>query len=80
MALQKWVIINSGNGLLLVLVNAKQLLEAMLLYCPLEPYAEAIAQLQRCQHLIFKMLDDFEIQSEKCLVYDEMVKNLPIFC
>ena len=26
------------------------------------------------------MLNDFEIQSEKCLIYDEMVKNLPIFC
>ena len=35
---------------------------------------------QRCQHSIFKMLDDFEIQWEKCLIYDEMVKNLPIFC
>ena len=35
---------------------------------------------QRCQHSIFKMLNDFEIQSEKCLIYDEMVKNFPIFC
>ena len=35
---------------------------------------------QRCQHLIFKMLNDFETQSEKCLMYDEMVNNFPIFC
>ena len=36
--------------------------------------------LQRCQLSIFKMLNIFEIQSEKCFIYDEMVKNLPIFC
>ena len=29
---------------------------------------------------IFKMLNDFETQSEKCLIYDEMVNNFPIFC
>ena len=40
----------------------------------------AIKVAQRCQHSIFKMLNDVEIQSEKCLIYDEMVKNLPIFC
>ena len=40
----------------------------------------SMIQCQRCQHSIFKMLNDFEIQSEKCLIYDEMVKNLPIFC
>ena len=26
------------------------------------------------------MLNDFEIQSEKCLIYDEMVKNFTNFC
>ena len=36
--------------------------------------------IQRCQHSIFKMLNDFETQSEKCLIYDEMIKNFPIFC
>ena len=25
------------------------------------------------------MLNDFETQPKKCLIYDEMVKNLPIF-
>ena len=35
---------------------------------------------QRCQYSIFKMLNDFGPQSEKCLIYDEMVKNFAIFC
>ena len=26
------------------------------------------------------MLNDFEPQSEKCLICDEMVDNFPIFC
>ena len=34
---------------------------------------------QRCQHSIIKMLNDFQIQPEKCLIYDEMVKSIPIF-
>ena len=25
------------------------------------------------------MLNDFETQPQKCLIYDEMVKNFPIF-
>ena len=37
-------------------------------------------QIQRCQHSIYKMLNDFETQPKKCLTYDEMVKNFPIFC
>ena len=36
--------------------------------------------MQRCQHSIFKMLNDFEPQSEKCLISDEMVNTFPIFC
>ena len=34
---------------------------------------------QRCQHSIFKMLNDFQTYSKKCLIYDELVKNFPIF-
>ena len=34
---------------------------------------------QRCQHSIFEMLNDFEAQPKKCLIYDEMVKNFQFF-
>ena len=38
-------------------------------------------QYQICQHSIFKMLNGFERYNQtKCLIYDEMVKILPIFC
>ena len=36
--------------------------------------------MQRCQHPIFKKLNDFAIQPKKCLIYDKMVKNLWNFC
>ena len=49
-------------------------------YIPLSTSLTRGIYWQRCQHSIFKMLNDFEIQSEKCLIYDKMVKNLPIFC
>ena len=42
--------------------------------------AQHIDRLQRCQHSIFKMLNNSETQPQKCLIYDEMVKNFPIFC